>query len=86
MAGFSGQVVFEKSRIYMRLERWMRQRGAIVILILSFFPNPFFDLAGAAAGVLKYPLWRFLVFCFVGKTLRYILVAAFGWFVGGSWF
>ncbi len=86
MAGFSGQVVFEKSRIYMRLERWMKRRGAIVILVLSFVPNPFFDLAGAAAGVLKYPLWRFLVFCFAGKTLRYILVAAFGWFVSVSWF
>ena len=86
MAGFSGQVVFENSRIYMRLERWMMRRGAIVILVLSFVPNPFFDLAGAAAGVLRYPLWRFLLFCFVGKTLRYILVAAFGWFVGVSWF
>ncbi|HEY48472.1 MAG TPA: VTT domain-containing protein [Dehalococcoidia bacterium] len=86
MAGFSGQVVFEKSRIYIRLEHWMRRRGSIVILILSFVPNPFFDLAGAAAGVLRYPLWKFLLFCFVGKTLRYILVAAFGWFVGVSWF
>lgn len=86
MAGFSGQVVFQRSRVYLRLERWMRWRGALVIFVLSFVPNPIFDLAGGAAGVLRYPLWRFLVVCFLGKTVRYILVACFGWFVGVSWF
>jgi len=86
MAGFSGQVVFENSRFYPRLERWMTRRGFIVISVLSFVPNPFFDVAGATAGALRYPLWKFLLACFVGKTLRYIPVAAFGWFVGVSWF
>jgi len=78
MAGFSGQVVFENSRFYPRLEQWMRRRGFIVISILSFVPNPFFDVAGATAGALKYPLWKFLLACFLGKTVRYILVAFAG--------
>jgi len=86
MAGFSGQVVFENSRFYPRLEQWMRRRGLIVILVLSFVPNPFFDVAGATAGALRFPLWKFLLACFVGKTLRYIPVAWLGWFVGVSWF
>ena len=86
MAGFSGQVVFENSRFYPRLEQWMRRRGSIVILVLSFVPNPFFDVAGATAGALRFPLWKFLLACFVGKTLRYIPVAWLGWFVGVSWF
>ncbi len=86
MAGFSGQLVFENSRFYPRLERWMTRRGFIAITILSFVPNPFFDVAGATAGALRFPLWKFLLACFVGKTLRYIPVAWLGWFVGVSWF
>lgn len=86
MAGFSGQVVFENSRFYPRLERWMRRRGFIAITVLSFVPNPFFDVAGATAGALRFPLWKFLLACFVGKAVRYSLVAWLGWFVGVSWF
>ena len=86
MAGFSGQLVFENIKYYWQFERWMKKRGFIVIFVLAFVPNPLFDVAGATAGVLRYPIWKFLVSCFAGKTLRYILVASFGWFVGISWF
>jgi len=86
MAGFSGQLVFENSRFYPQLERWMTRRGFIAITILSFVPNPFFDVAGATAGALRFPLWKFFIACFVGNTLRYIPVAWLGWFVGVSWF
>jgi membrane protein YqaA with SNARE-associated domain len=86
MAGFSGQLVFENIKYYRQLKQWMQKRGAIVLFILAFVPNPLFDIAGAIAGLLRYPLWKFLLACFAGKTLRYILVAAFGWFVGISWF
>jgi len=85
MAGFSGQVIFENSRFYPRLERWMTRRGFIAIAVLSFVPNPFFDVAGATAGALRFPLWKFLLACFLGKAVRYILVAWLGWFVV-SWF
>ncbi|MFC1993810.1 YqaA family protein [Chloroflexota bacterium] len=76
--GYSGQTVFKDSKTYLRMERWMRQRGTIVIFVLSFVPNTVFDLAGAAAGVLRFPLWKFLLVCFTGKTLRNILVALAG--------
>jgi membrane protein YqaA with SNARE-associated domain len=78
MAGYSGQVVFRKSKTYLRMEHWMRRRGGLVIFVLAFVPNPIFDLAGAAAGILRYPAWRFLLFCFLGKTPRSILVAFAG--------
>jgi len=78
MAGYSGQGVFKSSRTYLRMEHWMRQRGALVIFVFAFVPNPIFDLAGAAAGILRYPVWKFLLFCFLGKTPRSILVAFAG--------
>ena len=78
MAGYSGQGVLKKSKTYLRMEHWMRRRGSVVIFVLAFVPNPIFDLAGAAAGILKYPVWKFLFFCFLGKTPRSILVAFAG--------
>ena len=78
MAGYSGQGVLKKSKTYLRMEHWMRRRGSVVIFVLAFVPNPIFDLAGAAAGILKYPVWKFLLFCFLGKTPRSILVAFAG--------
>ena len=80
MAGYSGQIVLKNNKTYLRMERWMKRRGSIVIFVLAFVPNPIFDLAGAAAGVLRYPLWKFLLVCFLGKTPKSILVA-----LAGAW-
>ncbi len=74
-AGFGGRAVIEDTPTYRRLVAWMERRGGITIFILSVIPNPFLDLAGIAAGSLRYPVWRFLLFCGLGKTVKTILVA-----------
>ena len=77
-AGFAGRAVVEDYQTYQRLVGWMERRGGITVFVLSAIPNPFFDLAGIAAGTLRYPLWRFLLFCWLGKTLKTTLVAFAG--------
>jgi membrane protein YqaA with SNARE-associated domain len=74
-AGFGGQAVVEDQKTYERLKVWMQQRGGITIFVLSAIPNPFFDIAGIAAGTLGYPLWRFWLFCWLGKTIKTTAVA-----------
>ncbi len=74
-AGYGGAPVVQKQQIYARLEGWMRRYGGITILVLSAVPNPFIDVAGVAAGSLGYPLWRFLFFCWLGKTVKTTFVA-----------
>ncbi len=74
-AGFGGRAVIEDQKSYKRLELWMQRRGGITILVLSIIPNPLFDLAGIAAGTLGYPLWRFLLIAWVGKTIKTSIVA-----------
>jgi len=74
-AGFGGRVVVEDQLAYTRMEEWMRRRGAITILVLSVIPNPLFDLAGIAAGTMGYPVWRFLLVTWLGKTIKTTLVA-----------
>ena len=70
MAGFSGQAIAERTRIYERLEGWTRRYGGWTILILAIIPNPFFDIAGAAAGALRMPVAKFLLSAWIGKTIK----------------
>ena len=82
--GYSGQGIVERSRLYRRIERWISRRGWVAILVLSVVPNPVFDFLGIAAGVLRYPLRRFLFYTWIGKTVKNIGLAYAG-FLGASW-
>lgn len=70
LAGFSGQAVVERVEVYERLTRWMRNNGSLTVFILAAIPNPFFDLAGVAAGSLKMPVVRFFIFCWMGEVVK----------------
>lgn len=78
LAGFSGQAVIERADIYERLTRWMARSGPLTVLLLSALPNPFFDIAGVAAGALRMPVFRFLFWCWIGETIKMILFAYAG--------
>ena len=78
LAGFSGQAIIERATIYEHLTRWMRRNGPLTILILSAIPNPFFDLAGVAAGALKMPVTRFFFWCWIGETIKMLIFAYAG--------
>ncbi len=70
MAGFSGQVLAERTKVYVRIEHWMEHYGMLTIFLLAAVPNPFFDLGGMAAGALKMPLHKFLISCLLGKIIK----------------
>lgn len=78
LAGFSGQAVIEDSRIYERMVAWMKRNGSLTVLLLAFLPNPFFDITGIAAGALKMPLRQFLLWVWLGKIGKMLLVALAG--------
>ncbi len=78
MAGFSGQVLAERTKIYERIEHWMEHYGTLTIFILAAIPNPFFDLGGMAAGALKMPIHKFLLSCLVGKIIKMWIFAYAG--------
>jgi len=81
MVGYSGRGVVESSRLYLRLVMWVRRWGIITVFILSLVPF-FFDLVGIAAGALRFPLWKFVLVCCLGRVILYVslvLAAAWGW-------
>ncbi len=79
MAGYSGRKAAERSRLYERIEFWMQHWGSLTIFILSMFPL-FFDVAGLAAGIMRYPFKKFILWCWLGRTIFYIAVAYAGYF------
>jgi membrane protein YqaA with SNARE-associated domain len=83
LAGFSGQAVVENAKRYDQVVHWMEKYGDITILVLAFIPNPLFDLAGMTAGILKMPVWKFLIYCVIGKILKMMMFAYAGEWVMG---
>ena len=79
LAGVGGRGVMENQAIYSRIEKWMRKSGVLVIFLMAALPNPFFDIGGMCAGALGMPVWRFLLACWAGKSVRF-----FGLALGGS--
>ncbi len=78
LAGFSGQVIAERTKMYDRIEHWMEHYGMLTIFILAAIPNPFFDLGGMAAGALKMPIHKFLISCLLGKIIKMLIFAYAG--------
>ena len=75
MAGRSGRaVVTSKEKTYARLEQWVKKGGSLTIFVFSVIPMVF-DLVGIAAGVLRFPFWKFLLFCWLGRTVLYVGIA-----------
>ena len=75
LAGFSGRGLASRAGWYPRVEGWMRRYGIWAVLLLSFIPNPAFDIAGIVAGAMRMPLWKFLLFCWIGKILKMLMFA-----------
>ncbi len=82
--GYTGRDVLGRSRIYQRLENWMRRRGWLLLFLVSLVPNPIFDIVGIAAGALRYPVWGFLAVVWVGKVLKF-LIFAYACAAGSDW-
>lgn len=78
MAGYGGSAVIEDNNRAQRLQDWMQRHGFLTIFVLSAIPNPVFDLAGITAGALHYPIYKFLIACWLGKTLKATAIAYLG--------
>lgn len=78
LAGHGSTVVINENKNYKRIEGWMGKNGFLTIAVLAAIPNPLFDLAGIISGVTKYPLWKFLLATFIGKSIKFVTIAILG--------
>jgi len=82
VAGYSGRAMVQSGPLYDKVEGWMKRWGAWIIFIFAAVPFLFVDVAGMVAGALRFPLWKFLLVVWVGKSLKYVallLLGVWGW-------
>ena len=88
IAGRSGRGLVARSQIYNRVGGWVQRWGAMSIFVFSLVPFVF-DLVGIAAGALRFPFWKFFFFCWLGRTILYVVfvsLAAWGFKIVLPWF
>lgn len=78
LAGYYGGEVFESNPRYAQVRDWTLKRGFLALFVLAAIPDPLFHLAGITAGAIRFPVWKFLVSVWLGKTLKAIVVALLG--------
>jgi len=78
LLGYSGRAAIENVSLYQRVEYSMKRWGAVPLFVLALIPNPLFDVAGAVAGALRFPLWKFLLYGGAGRIIKHIFVAFAG--------
>jgi len=73
--GYAGRIAFtmEGSSRYNTAKRWMKKWGGLAIFTFAVIPFLIFDFLGIAAGILRYPLGKFLLFCWMGRLPRSII-------------
>jgi len=79
LLGYSGRLAIADTEKYEKVVGWMKKWGSLTIFILSLLPNPLFDIAGMAAGALRYPLWKFLLVGAAGRWPKHILFSYLGY-------
>jgi membrane protein DedA with SNARE-associated domain len=78
LAGYSGRAVIENWKRYARITAWVRKYGGPAIMLLAAIPNPFFDLVGVAAGVLKMPIHKFFLWVLPGQIIKMLIISYVG--------
>ena len=64
-----------------RLDRFFHRHGHWVIFVFRFMPT-FRTVISLPAGMARMPLWKFLLFTFVGSAIWNTMLAAAGLFLG----
>lgn len=79
MVGYgSHEVIEHKTRLHERMEAFMKRWGGWAIFLFAAVPIPLFDLAGIIAGALHYPLRKFLLIGWAGKSIKFVALVVGG--------
>lgn len=78
MAGYGGNALITERKTFNRIQEGMRRFGLFSVFILAAIPNPFFDMVGIAAGVMRLPIFKFLLVTFLGQSIKFLLISYLG--------
>lgn len=82
LTGYQGRNLLENYKKQIkwlgRVEDFFKINGFLTIFVCALLPFPFFDFIGVLAGVMRYPILKFMLATFIGRVVRDILFALFG--------
>lgn len=78
LAGVGGHRIIEERKVFIRIQKWVRRYGLVGIFLFAMIPNPFFDMVGLTAGLLRVPVLHFLIATWLGQTVKFLLVSYLG--------
>jgi len=83
IVGRGGRGITSENKWYRKTEHWMHtKKGFLTVFLFALVPLLPLDVAGIIAGVSHYPIWKFIIACFLGKLILYIIMiyaGAWGW-------
>jgi len=87
VAGYGSSSFFEGRRLalFERVKDWMEKNGFLTLLCMAIVPNPFFDIAGVAAGAFSYPIWKFILAVGMGNLAKYVAISLLGGAAATIW-
>lgn len=77
-AGKGGEEIIANNKKIEKVKKWMDKYGLWVVFILAIIPNPLFDFAGIISGISKVPLRKYLLVVFLGKLIKFTVLAYTG--------
>jgi len=77
LAGYTGRGIWKDNRSYENAVGWLRKWGSVFVFVFAATPLPI-DLVGIIAGNLHFPVWKFFIACWLGKTVQYLAMAYVG--------
>ena len=80
-AGRGGHTILKEryAGFFGRIESWIRKRGYLTIFVSSVVFNPLYPLISTTAGAMRFPLWKFFLLAWAGKTVKMTAVALLGY-------
>lgn len=83
LAGYGGRAAIGEryGERYRKADSWMKRHGSLTLFFLAFLPVVPFDLAGIAAGALRFPYWKFQLACFAGRLPRAFIECYLAWWI-----
>lgn len=82
MLGRGGRGFAQNNKMVLRAEAWMKTRGFVTVFAFALVPFLPVDIAGVVAGALRMTVWKFLLACFLGKAILYVVIiktSSWGW-------
>lgn len=80
-AGASAKYLLDEDKNVKKVKKWMDKYGLFALFALAAIPNPIFDAAGVFAGATKIPILKYLIIVWLGKMVKFAILAYSGWLV-----